>query len=237
MSLGPMSDEIERNQPHVAPGGDPVDDAVVGDEEEQRRQRGAMERELHLQNSALDPSALHNQHIVPGAAPTALPEHERIRGETLTEAQLLACRGKPLLDAGGEEIGPISAVYLDESTGIPKWLGAQVGSLMGSQRVVAPVFGSYSFKDAISAPYARDVILSAEVASTGEITPEQDAALYLRFGVPVSTERSASGLPAGQDLKHVARSERWLHRSAAALGASIAATRRLGRWRPWTRAA
>jgi hypothetical protein len=240
MPLGTVGDELYKNDPDARPLGEPVEDSVVGDEDEQRLQRAAMERQLRSQSSALDQKGLHGQHSVPGAAPTAVSEQERVRGETLTEEQLLSYRGKPLLDADGEEIGPISCVYRDEATGIPKWLGVQLGTLMGSQRVVAPVFGSYSFRDAISVPYARKVILEAEVATAGAITPEQDSGLYLHFGIPVSTERSLSGLPAGMDPTRVKRSERWLHtplaRNVRHVGGRALGV--VGRWRwPWTHAA
>jgi hypothetical protein len=259
MSLRPIAAARFENDPEAMRIVESVGDSVVGVEEEQRLQREAMERQLRSQSSALDPKALHGKHSVPGAAPTAVSEEKRVRGESLTEEQLLSYRGKPLLDADGDEIGPISCVYLDEATGTPKWLGAQVGSLMGSPRVVTPVFGSYIFREAISVPYSRKVILEAEVATAGAITPEQDSGLYLHFGIPLSTERSLSGLPAGFNPTRVKRSARWLHtslpsvklrhvggravgllttRSAAATGASIAATRRIGRrlW-PWARAA
>lgn len=258
MSLGPIAAELYKNDSETMPVAESVEDSVVGVEEEQRLQREAMERQLRAQSSALDPKALHGKHSVPGAAPTAASEQERVRGENRTEEQLLSYRGKPLLDADGEEIGPISCVYLDEATGIPKWLGAQVGSLMGSRRVVTPVFGSYIFREAISVPYSREVILSAEVATNGAITPDQDSGLYLHFGILTSTERSPSGLPVGLDPTRPKRSARWIHtslpgvnlrqvggrargllatRCAAATSASVAATRRVGRWRwPWTHA-
>jgi hypothetical protein len=243
MSLGSITGDRYENDPEATPFAGSVEDSVVGNEDEERAQRDAMVRQLHSQSSALDPHVLHNKHSVPGAAPTAAPEQERLRGESLTEAQLLPYRGRPLLDAGGDAIGPISFIYLDETTGIPKWLGVQIGSLMGSRRVVVPVFGSYVFADTISVPYARSVILDAEVATNGAISPEQDANLYLRFGIPISTERSSSGLPAGQSPKRVTASERWLPtplvRNLRQAGSrAIAATRRARRrgW-PWTHTA
>ena len=238
MSLGPITNELE-NDAGAPPFGEPVEDSVVGSEEDQRLQRETMEHQLHTQRSALDPKALHGEHSVPGAAPTAAPERDRVRGETLTEEQLLLYRGKFLVDADGGEIGPISCIYLDEATGIPEWLGAQVGSLMGSQRVVAPVFGSYIFKETISVPYARKVILGAEVASTDAMTHERDTGLYLHFGIPMSRKRSPSGLPAGLD----ARRRKPLERISVPLARILRQVGRpvrglIGHWRwPWTRAA
>ena len=238
MSLGPLTNKLE-NDAATAPFGGPVEDSVIGGEEEQQQQREAMEHQLHAQRSSLDQNAMHGEHSVPGAAPTGMPEQERIRGESLTEGELLTYRGKLLLDADGGEIGPISCVYLDEATGIPEWLGAQVGSLMGSQRVVAPVFGSYMFADTISVPYSRKVILGAEVATTDAITHEQDSGLYVHFGIPMSTARSSSGLPAGLD----ARRRKPLEGIYAPLARNLRQMRGrarelIGHWRwPWTRAA
>jgi hypothetical protein len=217
----------------------PPEDTVVGSLEEQQLQREAMEHQLRGQRGALNPAALHEQHIVPGAAPTGASEPERVRGETLSEEQLLSYRGKLLLAAEGDEIGPISSVYLDDATAVPKWIVAQVGSLMGSKRVVVPVFGSYSFRDAISVPYSREVILGAEVVGEGALTPEQDSGLYLHFGIPVSTELSPSGLPAGlhpASSRDSGRLEARLARNARQVGErAMRATRRVGRWRwPWS---
>lgn len=240
MSLGSITGDVDTGDLQAMPVPAPVTDSVIGDEQAQQLQREAMERQVHSQSAALDAHALHDKHRVSGAAPTEAFEEDRVRGESLTEVELLSYRGKPLLDAAGEEIGPISCVYLDEATGIPEWLGAQVGSVMGSQRVVVPVFGSYAFNDAVSAPYARGVILNAEVASAGAMTPEQDRILYLHFGIPVSTDRSPSGLPAGLEPGRVKRSERW---SRTPLARNLRRARGharglVARWRwPWTRAA
>ncbi len=239
MSLGPLTNELE-DDVAPAPFSGPVEDSVVGSQEDQQRQRDTMERQLRSQSSALDPKAVHGEHTVAGAAPTALPEQERVRGESLAEEQLLTYRGKPLVDADGEEIGPLSCVYLDEATGVPKWLGAQVGSLMGSKRVVAPVFGSYIFRDTISVPYSRKAVLDAEVATPDAITAEQDVNLYLHFGIPMSTEHSPTGLPAGLYPEREKRLERWLNARLARdlRGVGVRVRGLVGRWRwPWTRAA
>jgi hypothetical protein len=183
---------------------------------------------------------MHSEHSVPGAAPTSISEQERVRGESLTEQQLLLFRGKLLLDAEGAEIGPISCVYLDEATGIPEWLGAQVGSLMGSQRVVVPVFGSYVFIETISVPYARNVILNARVGTSDAMTHEEDSRLYLHFGIPMSNKRSSSGLPAGLDPTRMKPLDRWLRTAAARNLKQVGGRARtmVRRWRwPWTRAA
>ena len=200
-----------------------------------------MERELRSQSHTLDPSVRHGTHKVPGAAPVSAPERERVRAEDLSVERLLSFRGRPLLAADGREIGPISEIYLDEATSIPEWFGAQIGSLMGSERVVAPVFGAYVLAEAISVPYAWDTVTSATVQSD-QITADEERDLYRHFGVPWSHQRSPTGLPAGLDNRS-SRLRRWLggipipgRRNAApvmiaagtltAIGASVAISRR-----------
>src|SRR5712692_1801902 len=102
MALGPITTELYEKQTEAtsfAKRSKRVEDSVVRVEEEQRLLRATLERQLRSQRSALDHRALHGKHSVPGAAPTAVPERERVRGENLTEEQLQSYRGTPLLAA------------------------------------------------------------------------------------------------------------------------------------------
>lgn len=208
MTLGSFIEPPRDHEPAAA-ASELVAENEVLPVDEQQQQRGAMERELRSQAAALDPTARHDVHKVPAAAPVDAPERDRVRTEDLPVDRLLSFRGRPLLAADGSEIGPISDVYLDEATGIPEWFGVQVGSLMGSQRVVVPVFGAYVLADAVSVPYTREVIVQASV-SAGSISTDQESDLYRHFGIPRSLERSPTGLPAGLDVPRPSRWRRWL---------------------------
>lgn len=209
MTLGSIIDALGDHQPEPAAPGDLVAEDEILAVDEQQKQRQAMERELRSQAAALDPTARHEVHKIPAAAPVDTPERDRVRTEDLPVERLLSLRGRPLLAADGSEIGRISDVYLDEATGIPEWFGAQVGSLMGSRRVVVPVFGAYVLADAVSVPYTREVIVAATV-SAGSIDTDQESDLYRHFGIPRSLERSPTGLPAGLDIPRPSRWRRWL---------------------------
>jgi hypothetical protein len=168
----------------------------VLNEDDERRQRRDIEHELAGQAGNLDPSALHERHDIPGAAPTDLPENERTRGETLSLDELLACRGRRLVDANDDDIGNIDEIYYDEATGRPEWIGADVASALGSRRVVAPVRGSYVLDDRISVPYTRSQVMDS---GAGEmvISVEREARLYAHYGLPYSRDASPTGLPRG----------------------------------------
>lgn len=232
MNLGVQGPD-DHGKDFVAPPFEPVLDDEVLDKDERENQRRTMARDVLSQSAGLDPAARHGIHRVPGAAPISASELDRERAEDLSASRLLSFRGRPLLAADGSEIGTISDVYLDESTGIPEWLGARLGSLMGSPRVVAPVFGAYVLVDAISVPYARELVVSAVVAG-GQISADDERGLYAHFSVPMSHDRSSTGLPAGLDMPPPSRLRRWIGAipipgrrrvapiAASAIGASIA---------------
>jgi hypothetical protein len=185
---------IDATSTDVAPPDLPV--RPVLNEDDQRRQRAQMERELAGQADTLDESALHGRHDLPGAAPTDLPEDERTRGESLSLDELLGCRGRRLVDASGDDIGEVAEIYYDEATGRPEWVGADVSSALGARRVVAPLRGSYVLGDRISVPYTRAQVMDS-AAGEMVISVEREARLYEQYGLPYSREDSPSGLPRG----------------------------------------
>ncbi len=182
--------------PESVPAVPDASDAEFRSAEETRLAREAMERDVHAQSKTLDPSALHEQHDIPAAAPTAATEAERIRGESLSVDELLAFRGRRLLDAEGSEIGEIAEVYYDEASLEPEWIGADVHGVLGARRIVAPVHGSYVLGDAISVPYDRDLVLACD-ANGFAITPRRERELYEHFALPYSVDRSPTGLVKG----------------------------------------
>ena len=226
----------------VSPFELPADEDEVLTVDEQQMQRKAMERELRSQAPSLDPTTRHKMNKIPGAAPIDAPERDRVRAEDLPAERVLSFCGRRLLAADGSEIGRISAVYLDEATGIPEWFAVQVGSLMGSPRVVAPVFGAYVLADAVSVPYASELVVEATV-SGDSINTDEERDLYHHFAIPLSHEQSPSGLPAGVEVARPSRWQRWLRDlrpgrrtkratvvaagTVAAIGATVAARHKI----------
>lgn len=169
---------------------------VILDGEAQQRERETMEREIAEQARTLDASALHPRHAVPGALPAGDPASERVRGETLPLADLMAHRGCRLVDASGDDIGEIVEIYFDEATERPEWIGADVPGALGVRRVVAPVWGSHVSSGHISVPYTRSQVMDSPAGNI-VISAQREAALYEHYGLPYSRDVSSSGLPLG----------------------------------------
>ena len=147
-------------------------------------QRDLLESETLAQSGGLAPAARHARHDAPGAAPTRVPEDQRIRGETQGFAALRAYRGASLLAADGEGIGDITDVYPNAVTGEPEWFSAVVPGLR-RHTIVVPVRGSYLLDGAVSVPYSRLQALQCELEA-GRETLNSDRAEELRrfYGVP-----------------------------------------------------
>src|SRR4029079_7263255 len=114
--------------------------------------------------------------------------------------ELLAYQDRMLVDASGEEIGTIVEIYFDEASGQPEWIGVDACGVLGSQRVVAPVRGSYVLADVISVPYTQQQVIDS---GAGEmlITVEREKQLYAHYGLPYSRGESPTGLSESDDVE------------------------------------
>lgn len=114
---------------------------------------------------------------------------------TMDEVQRL--QGSTLIGSDGSKIGKISDVYIDADTEQPEW-GLVSTGMFGSRESFVPMAeASMSGKD-VEVPYTKDQVKDAPNAEPdGELSQDEEAALYRHYGLSYSESASDSGLPTG----------------------------------------
>ena len=114
-----------------------------------------------------------------------------------TESAVAEWRGRNAVDSDGDKIGSIDEIYMDAQTGKPEWLAVKTG-MFGSKVTFVPIAEARESNGDVSVPYTKDQVKDAPNAEAdGELSHEEEAALYSHFGLDYSQARSASGLPEG----------------------------------------
>jgi uncharacterized protein (TIGR02271 family) len=112
-----------------------------------------------------------------------------------TEADVAHWRGRTAVSRGGERIGTIEEIYIDERTGRPEWLAVTTG-LLGSKVAFIPIGGAESSESGVRVPYHRDdvrIMPSAEPG--GVLSVEEESALYRHYGL-----EDADAIPAPEPV-------------------------------------
>ncbi len=99
-----------------------------------------------------------------------------------TMEQVEQARGRPAYAAGGEQLGVVDAIYYDDYTGRPAWLG--FGGPHG--RRLVPIESIRAEGDGVRSTYDADWIVSSPPIDDREISEETERALYDYYGVDYS---------------------------------------------------
>ena len=110
--------------------------------------------------------------------------------------QVAEIQGTPVYDTGGNKIGSVDDVFLDNDTGKPEWLGV-AGGLLSSSKVLIPVHGARFEGDAIAVPYTKDHVKASPEIKGDEISQQTEQELYAYYGLDYGESRSDTGLPEG----------------------------------------
>ncbi len=106
-------------------------------------------------------------------------------------------RGQDAYGRDGEKLGTIEDIYLDRETGEPEWVAIKTG-LFGSKVSFAPLAQGRTGDGRVELPYDKAQVKDAPNAEAdGELSQQEEAALYRHYGVEYSVARSDSGLPEG----------------------------------------
>ena len=104
-------------------------------------------------------------------------------------------RGRTMCDSDGEKIGTIDEIYLDAETGRPEWALTSTG-LLGTKSKFVPLAGASPAGEEVRVRYGKDQVSDAPgVDPDGELSQEEEGALYRHYGLEYSESRSGSGLP------------------------------------------
>jgi uncharacterized protein (TIGR02271 family) len=106
-------------------------------------------------------------------------------------------QGQQATGSDGEKLGTIADIYLDRDTGEPEWAAIKTG-LFGTKVTFAPLAEATRSGDGVQLPYTKDQIKDAPNAEAdGELSQDEEAALYRHYGLDYSEAPSDSGLAAG----------------------------------------
>lgn len=115
-----------------------------------------------------------------------------------TEQAVAGWRGSDVVDSDGDKIGTIDEIYADVETGRPEWLAVKTG-MFGSKVSFVPIAEAREADGEVQLPYDKAQVKDAPQAEAdGELSQEEESALYRHFGLEYSEARSDSGLPEGQ---------------------------------------
>ena len=117
---------------------------------------------------------------------------------TQTQSAVAEWRGRTAIDSDGDKIGSIDEIYMDTETGKPEWLAVTTG-MFGSKLSFVPIVEATEVGDDVQVPYHTQHVKDAPGAEPdGQLSQEEEAALYGHYGLDYSESGSDSGLPEGQ---------------------------------------
>jgi uncharacterized protein (TIGR02271 family) len=106
-------------------------------------------------------------------------------------------QGRTMVDPAGDKLGTIDAIYLDDETGQPEWATVTRG-LFSAKAAFVPLAQAQDMGDSVQVPYDKQQVTDApSPQADGQLSQDEEAALYRHYGMEYSESRSDSGLPAG----------------------------------------
>jgi uncharacterized protein (TIGR02271 family) len=106
-------------------------------------------------------------------------------------------RGRTMVDPGGDKLGTIDAIYLDDETGQPEWATVTSG-LFAAKAAFVPLAQAQPMGDSVQVPYDKQQVKNAPtMRADGSLSQDEEAELYRHYGLEYGEHRSDSGLPAG----------------------------------------
>jgi hypothetical protein len=125
-----------------------------------------------------------------------------------------AWTGRDVLAPGGERLGAVELIFLDEATGVPEWVLVDLGD--GSAFV--PLAGASVEEDAIRVDQERERVEAAPRLNADEtISVAEVERLYEHYGIEYSREESPTVLPGGAGVEERPRLRKYV------VGAPVAA--------------
>ena len=116
--------------------------------------------------------------------------------------ELQQFQGAPVYDDGGDQIGKVEEIFVDNESRRPEWIGLGTGFL-GTKRVLVPVQGAQPQGDGLSVPYEKDHVKGSPDIDDDRISPETERDLYAYYGVG----RSGDGGQVSEGGQSVTRHE------------------------------
>jgi uncharacterized protein (TIGR02271 family) len=114
--------------------------------------------------------------------------------------EVLQWRGQTMVGAGDEKIGKIEEIYLDTDTERPEWALVNTG-LFGTASSFVPIADATAAGGSVRVPFEKARVKDApKHEGGGDLSQQEEAALYAHYGMGYTESRSDSGLPASEGV-------------------------------------
>jgi uncharacterized protein (TIGR02271 family) len=104
-------------------------------------------------------------------------------------------QGRTLIDRGGDRIGTIDAIYLDDQTGQPEWALVNTG-LFGTRSSFVPLAQATQTDQEVRVPYDKQLVKDApRIDPDGHLSEAEERQLWRHYGLEYdrTTRRRTSG--------------------------------------------
>ncbi len=99
------------------------------------------------------------------------------------------------VDADGEKVGKVFDVYVEDDTGQPEWLAVSTG-MFGSKVSFVPIAGAEVVDDDVQIAFTKAQVKEAPRAEAdGQLSAEEEDALYAHYGRQPAAPAPSSGSP------------------------------------------
>jgi uncharacterized protein (TIGR02271 family) len=115
-------------------------------------------------------------------------------------SEVLEWRGQTMVSVGDEKIGKIEEIYLDTETERPEWALVNTG-MFGSASSFVPIADAAAADGSVQVPFEKAQVKDApKIEGGGDLSQEDESALYAHYGLTYSESRSDSGLAANEGV-------------------------------------
>ena len=115
----------------------------------------------------------------------------------MPQTEKLNWRGQDLVDNDGDKLGRIEEIYLDADTDEPEWALVHTG-MFGTKQTFVPIRDAHEGGSGIQVPFEKSLVKDAPTAEAdGQLSQQEESALYSHYGMNYSEASSDSGLPEG----------------------------------------
>jgi len=105
--------------------------------------------------------------------------------------------GYDVMDSGGNKLGAVDGVWVDDATSALEFVSVKIGRIMGKAHLI-PMANAQIQDGSIQVPYSEDQVKNAPGFGTdAELSPSDEDEIYSNYGIDRSTAPSPTGLPSG----------------------------------------
>ena len=109
----------------------------------------------------------------------------------ISQEQLNALYDAEVVDQGGERVGAMCRVYLDNRTGEPAWVTVRTGWI-GSRKVFVPLTTAEIVNEQIRVPYSTEMIRDApDIPCAKHLSEDEEQDLFEYYAVEDGAAPSA----------------------------------------------